>query len=281
MINKNLYIMKEEDYISDYYDNYYLHCPECMYQSLFGINYKQNIPFIQYRCRNNEHKGEIPLSEFYRKIYNNSIYKLICQYCEQLNKDMNYCFECEKAFCSDEKCLEKHKLNNHNKFIEIEKFDVSCLEHSEIKTQIVYCEQCKLNLCENCSTISTIHIKHNPVKIQQIDEETINEIENTIKEIEKERNSIIKRLEYYFKEKLNVFKKKSQLEIKLIKDVLYSYKLKKENSLNYEIIHNLKHLKFKQLNFKFPKYEINYNLLENFKLDLNKIEVEDDGINYR
>ena len=43
--------MKEEDYISDYYDNYYLHCPECMYQSLFGINYKQNIPFIQYRCR--------------------------------------------------------------------------------------------------------------------------------------------------------------------------------------------------------------------------------------
>ena len=119
------------------------------------------------------------------------------------------------------------------------------------------------------------------VKIQQIDEETINEIENTIKEIEKERNSIIKRLEYYFKEKLNVFKKKSQLEIKLIKDVLYSYKLKNENSLNYEIIHNLKYLKFKQLNFKFPKYEINYNLLENFKLDLNKIEVEDDGINYR
>ena len=62
MINKNLYIMKKEDYISDYYDNYYLHCPESMYQSLFGINYKQNIPFIQYRCRNNEHKGEILLS---------------------------------------------------------------------------------------------------------------------------------------------------------------------------------------------------------------------------
>ncbi len=64
MINKNLYIMKEEDYISDYYDNCYLHCPECMYQSLFGINYKDK-PFIQYRCRNNEHKGEIRLSEFY------------------------------------------------------------------------------------------------------------------------------------------------------------------------------------------------------------------------
>ncbi len=99
--------------------------------------------------------------------------------------------------------------------------------------------------------------------------------------MELKRNSIIKRLEYDFKEKLNVFKKKSHLEIKLIKDCLYSYKLKKENSLNYEIIHNLKHLKFKQLNFDVPEYEINYNLLENFKLDLNKIEVEDDGINYR
>ena len=219
---------------------------------------------------------------FYSKISNNSIYKLICQYCEQLNKDMNYCFECEKEFCSNEKgeCLEKHNLNNHNKFINIENFDVSCLEHSEIEKQIVYCEQCKLNLCENCSTSHYIH-KPEPVKIQKIDEETINEIENTIKEMELKRNSIIKRLEYDFKEKLNFFKKKSQLEIKLIKDCLYSYKLKNENSLNYEIIHNLKYLKFKQLNFKFPKYEINYNLLEKFKLDLNKIEVEDEGINYR
>ena len=271
--------MEEEEYETDYYNNddNYLHCPKCIQQSLFGINYKNNKTFIEYRCRNN-HMGEITINKYYKEIENNSIYKMICKYCEKLDENMKYCYECKDSFCSKKECVEKHNKNNHNKIDFIDYFDKICVEH--LKDQELYCETCKLNICVDCPTI---HYKHRVIEIEELDEEIIEKIKNEIKEIEKERKEIIEKINNYISDlnkKLNDFKKNSQLEIKFIKDCLYSYKLKNENNLNYEVIYNLQNLKLKKLSIDIPEFEINNNILEDFELDMNKIEENDDGINY-
>ena len=91
------------------YKNDYLHCPECLHQSLFGIKIKNNNSYIQYKCRLN-HIGEIPISKFLKENDDTSIYSLICQYCKKEDKIMYYCYECS-SFCSQEDCELKHSSN--------------------------------------------------------------------------------------------------------------------------------------------------------------------------
>ena len=250
--------MEEEEYIGDYHNNdNYLHCPKCIQQFLFGINNKNNKIFIKYKCRNN-HMGEMTINEYYKEIENNSIYKMICKYCEKLDENMKYCYECEDSFCTKKECLEKHKRNNHNKIIFIKYFDNICLNDLED------CKKCELNL------------------YNELDEKIIENIKNEIKEIEKKRKEIIKKIKNYISDlnkKLNDFKENSQLEIKFIKDCLYSYKLKNEDILNYEIIHNLKNLKFKTLRIDIPECKIN-NILEDFEIESKNVIYPKNILNY-
>jgi hypothetical protein len=202
--------------------------------------------------------GEITINQYYKEIENNSIYKMICKYCEKLDENMKYCYECEDSFCTKKECLEKHKRNNHNKIIFIKHFDNICLNDLED------CKKCELNL------------------YSELDEKIIENIKNEIKEIEKKRKEIIKKIKNYISDlnkKLNDFKKNSQLEIKFIKDCLYSYKLKNEDILNYEIIHNLKNLKFKTLRIDIPECKIN-NILEDFEIESKNVIYPKNILNY-
>ena len=257
----------------------YLHCPECLHQSLFGVKIKNNNTYIQYKCRDN-HFGEIPISKFLKENDGTSIYSLICQYCKKENKNMNYCYECS-SFCYQKNCRLKHSSKKHKKkTINIEVFDSKCPKH--LVTYELYCEKCRKNICEKCSYSS--HIKHGLKLIGTLKEEKIKELENKIDEIEKIRNDIIMKIQNWIldlQNKLNEYKNKTQLELNFVKDILYSYKLKesklKENKIqiNFEVIENLKNIKFKKINLDNLKdyssfLSKNESILDNNEINLNE-----------
>ena len=261
------------------YKNDYLHCPECLHQSLFGIKIKNNNTYIQYKCRQN-HTGEIPISQFLKENDGTSIYSLICQYCKKEDKNMNYCYECS-SFCSQKDCELKHLSKNHNKeIIKLEYFDFKCPKH--LKNYQNHCEKCKIPICENCPTL---HQKHGLKLIEKLKEEKIKELENKIEEIEKIRNDIILKIQnwiYDLENKLNEYKNKTQLELKFVKDILYSYKLKEAKSnkyeiiINYEVIENLKNIKFNKINLDDLKDYSSFLLKNESILDNNEINLNEE-----
>ncbi len=262
------------------YKNDYLHCPECLHQSLFGIKIKNNNSYIQYKCRQN-HIGEIPISTFLKENDETSIYSLICQYCKKEDEDMNYCYECS-SFCSQIDCMLKHSSKNHNKkIIYLKQFDAMCPKNLNAYSQF-YCEKCKIPLCEKCPTL---HKKHGLKTFGKLKEEKIKELENKIEEIEKIRNDIILKIQnwiYDLENKLNEYKNKTQLELKFVKDILYSYKLNESESnkykffMNYEVIENLKNIRFNKINLDDLKDYSSFLLKNESILDNNEINLNEE-----
>jgi hypothetical protein len=262
------------------YKNDYLHCPECLHQSLFGIKIKNNNSYIQYKCRQN-HIGEIPISKFLKENDDTSIYSLICQYCKKKNTFFNlyYCYECS-SFCPQFDCGLKHLSKNHKEEIHIEDFDNICPKH--LKMYLYYCEKCKIPLCEKCPTL---HKKHGLKTFGKLKEEKIKELENKIDEIEKIRNDIIMKIQNWIldlQNKLNEYKNKTQLELNFVKDILYSYKLNEFKSneykiiMNYEVIENLKNIKFNKINLDDLKDYSSFLLKNESILDNNEINLKEE-----
>ena len=139
------YIIKDFEF-----NNNDFHCPEYLQNVLFGIKIKENKIYTKYKYRE-DHNGEI-LFEDFLKTQKYSIDNLCCHYCANL-EELYYCFECENCYCKN--CESKHKEKNHNKIFKKEDYNKICLKH--FKYYKVYCETCKLLLCEECPVF---HIKH-------------------------------------------------------------------------------------------------------------------------
>ena len=236
---EKIYKLIENNIIQDFQINKHeFHCPECLQYGLLGIKNKDNIIYIQHKCRK-DHNGEILIEEFIQtqKYSNNN---LCCYYCGNL-KDIYYCYECENSFCKN--CKSKHIEKNHNKIFKKEDYNKICLKH--FKYYRVYCETCKLLLCEECLSF---HIKHNLSKKSIYYEDELNKIKN---EIEEERNKYINNIKSYIlklEKKLKEYYKKTELQLQFIKSIMNSYNNKNKQFFNYEIYLNLKNLKIKELN---------------------------------
>ena len=252
--------LKTKNIIQDFQINYYeFHCPECLQNALFGIKNKKNKIYIKYKCRKG-HNGEILIENFI-KTQNNSINNLSCYNCGNL-KDIYYCFECSNSFC--EKCKSKHLEKNHNKIFKKEDYNKICPKH--FKYYKVYCETCKLLLCEDCPSF---HVKH------ELSKKSIN--------YEKELNNFKDKIEKDFLEleiKLKEFINKIQIQLQFIKSIMNSYNNKNNKFFNYERYLNLKNLKIKKINlFEINKFLNNeYNIIDEYDININDI-IEDEGIN--
>ncbi len=101
------------------------------------------------------------------------------------------------------------------------------------------------------------------------------------------RNNIIIKIQNWIhdlEKKLNNYKNKSQLELKFVKNILYSYKLKQSKSIenqiimgNYEeVIENLKNIKFNKINLGDLKDYSSFLLKNESILDNNKINLKEE-----
>ena len=158
-------------------------CPECNLISSLNLIYKENKPIINYCCENN-HKGDIALSEYMQKYNNHSLLK---QKCEDCNKNQNevkgdyfYCCKCNKFLCIQ--CLVKHSNKGNHNTINYHRYDSFCKIHSN--SFDFYCKKCKKNLCIYCYPL---HKSHELINLSDFiyNEESKKKLEDDIKNIEK------------------------------------------------------------------------------------------------
>ncbi len=269
-----------EKYFIETIKNYEFHCPEGFEKALFEIKHKKNKIYIKYKCRK-EHKGEILIEKFFEN-QNYSINTLLCYYCNKLVNNLNYCYECEKPYCQG--CKLKHLIENHKKIFKIIEYNKICPKHSNYYR--VFCESCKLLLCEKCPSF---HINHELSKKSIfVNDEKIEELKKQIEIIENERNKLINEIKSYIlrlKNKLKEFSMNTQFELQFIKNMIDSYNNKNKDFINYELCSNINKLKLKNLNWN--SIGINeflnkdYSIIDDYdeyETDLNDVK-ENNNIN--
>ena len=227
-------------------------CPQCNLICSLNLKYNFNEPSIDYLCENN-HKGTLLLKDYeYGKF---SIFKEKCNDCGKKQKEIKgnifYCTICQKFICNE--CQINHSNEEHD-IINSKKYDSLCKIHSN--TFVSYCINCKRNLCIYCQMN---HKNHNIIYLSEIKfsqksiislEKEIKEIDNLIKNIDIIKENIINELEK--------LKKESELEIKFLKILFYTYVYEEEKkNLNYYIIQNLKNFKEK---FELKRKEVYENI---------------------
>ena len=108
------------------------------------IKDKNNNLMINYHCRNNHTKENMPIKEFL-SLSNKEIKDICCNYCslnKETNKDLNlkHCYKCQKYICNLDNNKHSSECNN-NILIEIEKIDSTCNIHG--KNLNHFCDDCK------------------------------------------------------------------------------------------------------------------------------------------
>jgi len=228
-------------------------CVDCNLICSLQLNYKKGIPIINYECENN-HKGNITLNDYMMKYNKFAISKEKCGLCgknqKEIKGDFFYCAKCKKFLCYP--CLGNHKNENKHVIMNYQKFDSLCKIHSNL--YCFYCIECKMNLCAYCLIG---HKNHNVINLSEFNfsqeskknlEEEIKNIQNIINNLDIIKQKIIT--------EINNIKQLSELEIKFIKILLYSYEYEEnQNNLNYNVIQNLKNFENKFKSNKINIYE--------------------------
>ena len=138
-------------------NHYIALCPTCSEVIKLKINYDNFC--ISVKCpkgHNNQNISHKIFEENYIKPIQTYLYS--CYRCNRKinNTEMNYkCGICNQLFC--QKCINKHiaelKHNTKNIFMPKEQL---CLIHN--KKYTLFCQTCKINVCENCINL---HKEHN------------------------------------------------------------------------------------------------------------------------
>ena len=230
-------------------------CQICGKILLLSLSYDEDTVFLEYSCSNN-HNGKITLDQFLNSNINNTIRKE-CKTCHcPCDKMKIFCIKCNGFIC--QKCRKYHSNKNHINLNNID-FDSNCFEHNLLFKK--YCIECKCNLCDKCYEQ---HISHNILNIDDynIKDNEFNDIVVKFADLKYnliEIDDMIKDINKI----LENMKKITLLQIQFFNEMLFIYeKAKKENNLNYEIIHN----------FKEIGYELNKNILFNNNDVLNKMK---------
>ena len=134
--------------------------------------------------------------------------------------------------------------------IPINKIDCCCLEEEHNKYNVnSFCFTHNKNICDRCE-----RDEHEGDKIERFKILKKKEIENIENNIYRLKDNLIKfndninsyisnlqKLIEELKKEFSIFKENNEIKIKLFQDIINTYKLKdNENSLNYQIIQNIK-----------------------------------------
>lgn len=219
---------------------------------------------IEYSCPNH-HFGNLDMSLFLNKFPFYSFLYQKCSKCglkQKKTKELFYfCKDCEETYCQNH--IKDCRLNKE-RVVSVEDIDYLCLYHG--KDYISYCEKCKENLCEICTT-SNKHKDHQKYyfKTKIIGQEENDKIDQYIQHgiTEKKRFEIeiekmaIKNLEEKLEKSIFIMKRNVSEKIKIYGDlILYLSYIKKAynfcvscNRFSHQIITNLYELVKNQLCF--------------------------------
>ena len=238
-------------------------CNYCPYIPLMKIMYKGYKVFMEYRCQNGHYSYE-KLYDFYQRNKKNSINSSLCCVGYEINdgsQNFYYCNDCKKYYCEKDKAAhEKNDEKPHN-LINLKYIDYICNEHTNVIND--YCLDCHKNICYKCKS----HAKHKKVSISKIhiDDNSLEQYRNELNILKGKYNdfynecdkTIKEVLDYIenFNENLIKFKNVNDYSFNICEDLLNSYQyLKSKNSLNYEIIENIKSvLNFNDIKFNMDK----------------------------
>ena len=230
-------------------------------------------PKIEIMCHCN--KSIEDLLEFCREIKKVTDFKLQCFKCKkELIKHPRFCYDCLQVYCS--KCCDNHLPRNTDNddipmrtslvghtTIHIEKLDYYCVDHQN-ETFIGYCQQCLMNLCNDCILEGT-H-KHHHVDIFSVikpDNKAKDEIKNGIKKSEHK----IERTNF----KIKNFCKKNKDDDR-VKEIEEKYKIIQEE--NNDIVELMKYCLNLYKSSKMTNYSIIYNLMKNMKFNSKKLKLD-------
>ena len=228
-------------------------CPDCNLICSLQLNYNEGKHIINFECENG-HKGNIILQDYILKYNKFALSKEKCAECgkttKEIKEDFFYCSKCNKFLCY--LCVKNHSYGDKHNILIYQRYDSLCKTHSN--TFSFYCLKCKKNLCIYCKPN---HEFHNLIDLSKFNyseeskkklEEEMNNIENKIKNLDNLKQNLIS--------EIDKLKESSELEIKFIKILLFSYQYEeKQNNLNYNIIQNLKNFEKKLKSNKIKIYE--------------------------
>ena len=278
-------------------NNKKLRCTRCLdIRRLLIIPSTKN-PKIEITCHCN--KSVENLLDYCKEIKNVTEIKLVCSKCNKSSiVHPRICYDCLLIYCS--KCCDNHLPNKnldnvplraslvgHNT-IHVEKSDYYCVDHQNYNF-IGYCQQCLMNLCNECIREGTHKIHHvdifSVIKPSRKEKE---EFKNNIKISEQKIESNNKKITNFCKlhqydKRTKKIEKKYQIISEENSDILmllkFCFDLYKSNKMkNYSIIYNI--IKNKKFNTKLldldksdseeEKFEIILKYLKNDALILYK-----------
>ena len=201
-------------------------CPECKESIKMDIiDYKINL----YECYKKHKINNLLLNEFEKTQYID-LSKIMCNICKKNNKYASYnnifykCLTCHNNICP--LCKEQHD-KSHIIINYDDKYYI-CDKHNE--NYILYCEDCKMNLCTLCNN----HINHYRILFSDILpnkdylNKKIDKLKNYLKEFDKDIDILINIL--------NEVRNKINIYYKINKDIIDNYNIKNRN---YEYLYYL------------------------------------------
>ena len=189
-----------------------------------------------------------------------------CSICGEKSEEDNYiCLQCQKIFCLDGGCKKKHnKENPSHKLIDINKIDMTCLEH--LTTISKYCKDCKKNICLKCQR--TQHTGHQLIDLGEI-LPMQEEIENGKKICKSKTEKLLllkKSINDWMEEftnKLNNLIDSIDAQIAINENILKNYKT---DIMNYQMIENFNYFSSKESEEIYSSNELMSFVKEKFWL---------------
>ena len=249
-----------------------LRCPRCLDIRRLLIIPSIRKPKIEIMCHCN--KSIENLLDFFNEINKVTDIKPVCSKCsKELIKHPRLCYDCLLIYCS--KCCDNHlpKQNNGDipiraslvghTTIHIEKLDYYCVDHQN-NTFIGYCQQCLMNLCNECIREGTHKSHHvdifSVIKPTNKDKDDMkNGIKNSESKIERNNKKIFNFC-------------RTHQDDKRTREIGDKYRLITEE--NNDILALLKYCFNLYKSSKLKNYSIIYNIIRNNKFNNKKLELE-------
>ena len=249
-----------------------LRCPRCLDIRRLLIIPSIRKPKIEIMCHCN--KSIENLLDFFNEINKVTDIKPVCSKCsKELIKHPRLCYDCLLIYCS--KCCDNHlpKQNNGDipiraslvghTTIHIEKLDYYCVDHQN-NTFVGYCQQCLMNLCNECIREGTHKSHHvdifSVIKPTNKDKDDMkNGIKNSESKIDRNNKKIFNFC-------------RTHQDDKRTREIGDKYRLITEE--NNDILALLKYCFNLYKSSKLKNYSIIYNIIRNNKFNNKKLELE-------
>ena len=221
-------------------------CPKCFLIPYIYYNQLENS--LEYKCINN-HKEKGEIIEIYKKLKSND-FKNKCKNCFNIPK--TYCTKCFKFLCNN--CAINEKENLGHNVININNLDKVCFVHNEPTT--FYCKKEQKSFCDFCNHFcdkNDVNLRNLIIPMCKIEEYKLKIDEMFKKEINFDYFVKIEKILNDFLIKIN--------DLKLFF---------RKNNIKNNFFRNFYNDLFNSYEFTFKNKILNYNIINNIKINLIK-----------